>query len=557
MHPAQNASKLDSFGPKPEYNSGVTPTSITESLAGGTFLQGSPSSIFTPEDFSSDELLMIETAEDFSRKEVLPIQDRLDTQEEGLMRDLVTKAGALGFCGPDTREVYGGLGLSKNLSARMLEFLSLNASFSVTIGITSGISQVGLQLFATDSLRNKYLPSLTSGEQIGAYCLSEPDSGTDALSMTTRAEEVNGKWILNGTKMWISNAKWADQFLVMAKVGGTQVTAFLVERGFPGVSISREEHKMGLKGSSTARVILEDAEIPLENQVYELGRGHIVAFNSLNLGRFKLASMSMGPAREALGLAAQYAMDRKQFGQPIGHFGLIQKKIAEMAARFYAAESMIYRTGANIDQAFESVVYGSPDEVKQNMQAAEEFSIECSMSKVFSTEAEAFIADEAVQVYGGYGFTEEFPVARIYRDCRISRIYEGTNEINRFFIADRIMKKVNDGKVTVPTSGGSYLHDLCIRGIQVAQQAGKLDQIRQGALADLAILHYAEQSARLRVRNNQMFDAAHKIFENWANTQATYAFGLLTGESTTVPAPNVVDMGAVADTVYAKPGPLA
>lgn len=531
---------------------------MTQSIAGGSFLHAAPDSIFTPEDFSSDEQLMIETAEDFSRKEVLPIQERLDAQEEGLMRGLVSKAGELGFCGPDTREAYGGLGLSKNLAARMLEFLSLNASFSVTIGITSGISQVGLQLFATEQLRKKYLPSLTSGEKIGAYCLSEPNSGTDALSMTTRAEEVNGKWVLNGTKMWISNAKWADQFLVMAKVGGTQVTAFLVERDFPGVSISREEHKMGLKGSSTARVILENAEVPLENQVYETGRGHIVAFNSLNLGRFKLASMSIGPAREALGLAAQYALDRKQFGQSIGHFGLIQKKIAEMAARFYAAEAMIYRTGANIDRAFESVVYGSADEVSQNMRAAEEMSMECSMSKVFSTEAEAFIADEALQIYGGYGFTEEFPVARIYRDCRISRIYEGTNEINRFFIADRLVRKVKEGKIKVDKGEGeTYLHETCVGGILMAQEAQSLNQIQQGALADLAILHYADQSARMRIRGNASFDAAHKVFQNWANAQAAYAFGVLTGRSTEVPAPHPVSMIDLAELVYAKPGPLA
>jgi alkylation response protein AidB-like acyl-CoA dehydrogenase len=404
----------------------MTP-SATQPEQGCSFYSQTPDRIFTPEDFAGDERLMIETAEQFSRKEVLPVADRLEKQEDGLMPALVRKAGELGFCGIDGPEAHGGLGLGKNLAARILEFLSLDASFSVTIGVTSGIGQVGLSWFGTEEQKAKYLPRVLSGEAMAAYCLSEPDSGTDALAAKTRADEKNGKWVLNGTKMWISNAKWAELLIVMAKIDGEHFSAFLVERGHPGVTVSREEHKMGLKGSSTARVMFEDAEIPLENLLHEPGKGHQVAFNALNLGRFKLSSMSIGPARLAIGESAQYALDRRQFGQPIASFGLIRKKFAEMAARFYVAESMIYRTGALIDTAFAGSV-GSPG---ANMAAAEEFSVECSMCKVFSTEAQAFIVDEALQVYGGYGFTEEFPIARIYRDARVSRIYEGTNEINR------------------------------------------------------------------------------------------------------------------------------
>ncbi len=531
---------------------------LTATVFGGSFISADPPQTFAPEDFGGDEQLMISTAEQFSRKSVLPVQEQLDAQEEGLMPRLINEAGSLGFCGIDTNDQFGGLGLGKNLAARILEFLSLNASFSVTIGITSGISQVGLQLFGNDSQRSRYLPALAAGTQIGAYCLSEPNSGTDALSMTTRADLRGDRWVLNGTKMWISNAKWADQFLVMAKVGGEKITAFVVERDTPGVSVSREEHKLGLKGSSTARVLLEDASIPSENMIYEEGRGHIVAFNALNLGRFKLASMSIGPAREAMRLSSEYSRDRKQFGQPIANFGLIEQKFALMAARFYAAESMIYRTGALIDDAFAHYhARGDLAPVQQNMRAAEEFSIECSMCKAFSTEAESFIVDESLQVFGGYGFTEEFGIARIYRDTRVSRIYEGTNEINRYFIAERILRKLRDGKVHLPSSGDDFLSELVSRGYAHALKSTEHHQSELGALADLAILRYAEQSARLRAsRDRGRFDDAVALFRNWAHGEAARAYQLLTGESVQIPATSRVDLSVLADRVHHADGPL-
>ncbi len=322
---------------------------------GCSFFSSTPNRIFTVEDFVGDDKLMIDTAEQFSRNEVVPLAERIDAQEDGLMPELVRKAGELGLCGIDAPDQYGGLGLGKNLAARILEYMSLNGSYSVTYGITSGISQLGLTLFGTEAQRTQYLPTLTSGEVIGAYALSEPNSGSDALSMTTRAERRGDTFVLNGTKMWISNAKWAGLFLVMAKIDGEHVSAFLVERDHPGVSIAREEHKMGLKGSSTARLVLEDAVIPAENLLHEPGKGHQVAFNALNIGRFKLASMSLGPARDAMRVSAQYAQDRRQFGQPISNFGLIRQKFADMAALYFAAEAMVYRTGANIDRAFDEV----------------------------------------------------------------------------------------------------------------------------------------------------------------------------------------------------------
>lgn len=526
----------------------MTETTL-ETAAGCSFFSATPSRTFLPEDFQGDEKLMIETAEQFSRGEVLPVAERLDKQEDGLMPELIRKAGELGFIGIDSPEAYGGLGLSKNLAARILEFLSLNGSFSVTAGVTSGISQVGLSLFGNEEQKQKYLPHLTSGEWIGAYCLSEPNSGSDALSATTRADFKDGKWILNGTKMWISNAKWAQFFLVMAKIDGEKFTAFLVERDFPGVSISREEHKMGLKGSSTARVLLEDAEVPEANLLYEPGLGHHVAFNALNLGRFKLSSMSLGPARDAMGLAAEYSIDRKQFGRSISEFGLIRQKFAEMAARFFAAESMIYRTGALIDDAFER--YGG--DIAGNRKAAEEYAIECSACKVFSTEAEAFIVDEALQCYGGYGFTEEFPIARHYRDARVSRIYEGTNEINRIFLADRLRKRAEAGTASLEAAGDSFISELAGKAIKEAPS----DQIRVGALSDLIMLTYAEQSSRLRAeRVGGHANALYRIFINWANVQAAQRYQLITGEAVTIPAPDQLGVGDVAAAVLEKKGPL-
>ena len=517
--------------------------------AGSTFFCQTPDSIFTVEQFQGDDALMIDTAEQFCRKEVLPLVERLDHQAEGLMPDLIRRAGELGLCGVDSPDAYGGLGLPKNLAARILEFMSLNGSFSVTYGITSGISQVGLSLFGSDTQKSQYLPSLTSGEWIGAYALSEPNSGSDALSASTRADRVGNKYILNGTKMWISNAKWADLFLVMAKVDGDKFSAFLVERDFPGVSISREEHKMGLKGSSTARLVLENAEVPVENLLYNEGQGHHVAFNALNIGRFKLSSMSLGPARDAIGLSANYALDRKQFNQPIANFGLIQKKFAMMAAWFYVAESMIYRTGNLIDHAFDA--FGGS--IDGNRKAAEEYAIECSACKVFSTEAESYIIDEALQVYGGYGFTEEFPIARHYRDARVSRIYEGTNEINRVFIADRLTKRIKDGRISGQGIADSFLSDLAAKAIGVSPN----NQVMVGAISDLIVLSYAEQSARIRA--NQVGGVCTELYKAalpWLNVKGAEAYQVLTGEGVQLPGTGLTEWASLAQRVFEKKGPL-
>ncbi|MBS1709236.1 MAG: acyl-CoA dehydrogenase family protein [Armatimonadetes bacterium] len=503
--------------------------SETTQERGCSFASIEPATIATPESFSADERLMVDTADQFSRKEVLPLAARLDTQEPGLMPALVRKAGELGFCGVDAPEAYGGLGLGKNIAAAILQRLSLDAGFSVTVGITSGIAQFGPAVFGTPEQKERYLPRLTSGEWIGAYALSEPESGSDALSLSTRAEKRGDKWVLNGTKMWISNAQWADFFLTMAKVDGEHVTAFLVERAHPGVSVGREEHKLGLKGSSTARLVLDNAEIPAENVLHEVGKGHQVAFNALNLGRYKLGAMSLGPTREAIFQAAGYAQERNQFGQAIGEFGLVRKKFADMAAWFFAAESCLARTGALIDQAFAA----SDGSIEGGKAASEEFSVECSICKVLATEAEDRIVDEALQVYGGYGFTEEFPVARIYRDARVSRIYEGTNEINRVFISSRFLRRVKEGRAEMPVGDGFVFEALA-----KAMAVEPVHQTIVGAQSDLLMLAFAVQSARLRAKQaGGATQMAADRFTNWANVQAAEALQVVTGQAVSIPAP--------------------
>jgi alkylation response protein AidB-like acyl-CoA dehydrogenase len=529
----------------------------TQSQGGCSFFLAAPERAFAPEDFMHDERLMAATAEQFCRKEVLGHLDRIEALEEGFTPAVVRRAGELGFCGVDAPEAYGGLGLGRNLAARILEFLSLNASFGVTIGITSGISQTGLALFGSDALRRRYLPSLTSGEQIGAYALSEPNAGSDALGLSTRAVRQLDHWVLNGTKMWISNARWAHQFLVIARTGDG-FSAFVVERDRPGLTVEREERKAGLLGSSTARVTFDNVEVPLANLLYEEGKGHHVAFNALNLGRFKLASMSVGPARLAIQEAANYSQERRQFGRPIGEFGLVRRKLAEMAARFYAAESAIYRTGAYIDEAFAL----SDGSWAGNAAACGANAVECSLIKVLATEAEAFIVDEALQVFGGYGYTVEFPVARLWRDARVSRIYEGTNEVNRLFAADRLAKRLAVSGSGFSGPGDSFIGELAGRALTQAVErygteslARSAPQTLTGAVADLAMLAYAEQSARLRA---QRFGGLHgdlcRLFAAWAQAQAAAACQVATGEAVQLPPSSYDAVDPIAQAVIDKRG---
>lgn len=467
---------------------------------GGDFLVHEPATYFIPEEFQPDEKLMAETAYQFCKKEVLPIAEKLEKVEDDLMPSLVKKACELGFGGPDTPEKYGGLGLGKALSVRILEMLSLNGSFSTTIGVQQGVGQTPLVLFGNEEQKQKYLPLITSGEWMTAYALSEPNSGSDALSISTKAILQDSHYHLEGTKMWISNAKWANLFITFAKIDGDKFSCFLIERDFPGVSISREEHKMGLKGSSTARLILEDAKVPDVNLLYKAGEGHRVAFNGLNIGRCKLAGMALGQCRESIHQAVKYAKERKQFNQPISNFGLIKDKLSRMGAFMFAAESILYRTAGLLDEAFSAVNYDSENLPEENRKASEEFQIECSIVKVFATDVLGYCVDESLQIHGGYGFTEEFPVARMYRDARVMRIYEGTNEINRLFIFDRVIRKGLDALVNKElTIASNYISQLAPFAVKAMEDKARYDlQQITGAMSDLIITHYAIHSSQLR-----------------------------------------------------------
>jgi alkylation response protein AidB-like acyl-CoA dehydrogenase len=518
---------------------GTTLSAPATKSSGGSFLiqACSPDDVFTPEDFTDQHKLIAQTAEEFATKEILPNIEKMEHKDFALLRGLVKKAGDLGLSAVDTPEAYGGLQMDKVTSAIIADRLARYGGFSATWGAHTCIGTLPIVYFGTEEQKRKYLPGLTSGEMVGAYALSEASSASDSLNCRTRAElSPDGKYyILNGEKTWITNAGFADLFTVFAKVKGEKFTAFLIERDFPGFSVGAEEHKMGIRGSSTCPLILTDCRVPVENVLGEIGKGHHIAFNVLNVGRFKLGAGSVGAARYCLEGAIAYAKQRKAFGKVIADFGLIREKLANMAVGIFIGESMAYRTVGMMDAAIAHVGESHVTDMAVIRKVIDEYAIECSILKVWGSEFLDLVVDEMVQVYGGYGFVEEYPAERAYRDSRVNRIFEGTNEINRLVITGFLLKRAISGQL--PLMGAiKRLMDEVISGASADQEDGPFGPERRvvanakklslfaagiasqkylqqmqdqqeimGAIADMVIEAYAMDSAVLR---------AHKLAAN-------------------------------------------
>jgi len=498
---------------------------MTRTIKGGSFLfeTGSPEEIFTREDISEEQQMFAGVADEFMRKEVLPRSEQIYAKDWPVTRELLFKAGELDLLRIDIPEAYGGMGLDKVSSAYVGEQIAVMPSFGASLGAHTTIGTLPIVYFGTTEQRAKYLPKLATGEWIAAYCLTEPGSGSDALAAKTKAtlSEDGKHYILRGQKMWITNGGFADVFIVFAKVDGEKFTAFIVDKG-PGVVPGHEEKKLGLDGSSTTAVMLEDARVPVENVLGEIGKGHVVAFNILNLGRLKLGSRNIGGAKFALNNSIGYAKERHQFGRSIAEFGLIKRKLAEMAIRCYVGDAMVWRTLGAIDRSLETVDANDP---MQALKAIEQFAVECSIIKVWTSEALALVVDESVQVYGGYGYSKDYPAERAYRDARITRIYEGTNEINRMIIPTRLLKGPAKDRLpnveeeisdildrTVTDHGGeelTYVHRVLANAKElarlslaaIAQAFGDKFSEEQEAVAlaaDITAEAYAIESALLR-----------------------------------------------------------
>ena len=503
-------------------------------ISGGSFLleERRPDEVFTPEDFSEQHQMIAQTAEEFATNEIVPNIEKIEHKDFSVTRDLLKKAGELGLSSVEIPEAYGGMEMDKVTAAVIADHIAKYAGFATTWGGHTGIGTLPIVYFGTEEQKKKYLPRLAAGEIVGAYALSEASSGSDALNCRARAElSKDGKhYILNGEKMWITNAGFADLFTVFAKIDD-KFTAFLVERTFPGFSVGAEEHKMGIRGSSTCPIILNDCKVPVENVLGEIGKGHVIAFNILNIGRFKLGAMCVGGGRVSFENAIGYAKQRKAFNKVIADFGLVREKIANMATLLFVGESLVYRTVGMMDVALGDIDKNSADAGKETRKAIEEYAVECSILKVWGSEMIDYVVDETVQIYGGYGFVEEYPAERAYRDARINRIFEGTNEINRLIITGFLLKRAMSGQLALMPaikklmdevlSGPSMGDDLegsLVEERRLVAQAKKLglfaagsatqkymqtiqdQQEVMGAIADMVIETYAMESAVLRAQ---------------------------------------------------------
>jgi alkylation response protein AidB-like acyl-CoA dehydrogenase len=524
---------------------GIVMTTDQKTSRGAAYLieDVNAADIFTPEDFTQEHQMIAETTRAFVQGEILPNQDQLEHQDWDLTVKLLRKAGELGLLAADVPEDYDGLGADKVTSALITEEITRGGSFALSHGAHVGIGSLPIVFFGSEDQKRKYLPKLAAGTLIAAYALTEPGSGSDALGAKTVATlSPDGKYyVLNGTKQYITNSGFADIFVVYAKIDGEKFSAFIVERPYKGVSTGPEEKKMGIKASSTRQLILEDVHVPVENLLGEVGRGHVIAFNILNIGRYKLAVGAVGGMKSAIATSVKYAKERKQFGTAIANFPLIQKKLAEMNIATYVAESMSYRTTGEIDRQLEHL--GKTTDGRVVAQAIEEYALECSVDKVYASEALDFVVDEGVQIHGGAGFIQEYPIERMYRDSRINRIFEGTNEVNRMIIPNTLFRKAMKGELPLLQAAqalqqelmgviqpademqplGAQLHTLSMmkkiflfvggQAVQKYMQSMKDEQEILAWLADIAIETYAVESALLRAKKalDSGADAANKI----------------------------------------------
>jgi alkylation response protein AidB-like acyl-CoA dehydrogenase len=492
-------------------------------LKGGSFLieEHTTDQVFTLEDLSEEHRQIAQTTQDFARNEILPNAEKIEHKEFAVTRELIRKACEIGIGNVDIPEAYGGSDMDKIASAIIAEHLSVNGSFSVAFGGHVGIGTLPIVYFGTPEQKQKYLPKLASGEWIAAYALSESTSASDAMNPRTKAVlSPDGKeWILNGEKMWITNGGFADVFIIFAKVDGEKFSAFIVDRTAPGFQSGAEEKKMGIRGSSTTPIILNDCHIPKDNLLGEIGKGHVIAFNTLNIGRYKLGAGVVGGARNSLNNAIGYAKQRKAFGKTLSEFGMIKEKIANMATSIFTGEAMSYRTVGMIDAAMGEIDKNAPDVYKQTAKNIEEYAVECSILKVYGSEMLDFVVDETVQIYGGYGFVEEYPAERAYRDSRVNRIFEGTNEINRMIITGWLLKRAMSGQLALmpaikklmeeimsgPSNGGPLEGPLAAERTLVAN-AKKAALMLAGAASQKYMMAIADQQEILGAIADMVID---------------------------------------------------
>jgi len=490
-------------------------------LKGGEFLirDSHPEDVFIPEELNEEQLMVKQMAIDFLNSEIAPNRAKIEKQEPGLSPSLLKKMGDLGLLGAHMPAVYGGTELDTNTNTVISDVFGPMGSFSVPFAAHTGIGMLPILYFGTEEQKQKYLPDLISGELKAAYCLTEPGSGSDALNAKTRADlSADGShYLVNGQKMWISNAGFADIFIVFAKVGGEKFTGFVVDAHSAGISLGAEEDKLGIKGSSTRQVFFENVKVPAENVLGQIGKGHLIAFNALNIGRFKLGVMCIGGNKELINMAVTYANERIQFGQPIGDFGAIQYKLAEMAIRNFAAESAAYRTSQcmqdkKAEESAEGKSFG-----QATLESAEEYAIECSILKVYGSEVTDYCADENLQIHGGIGFSEEYPAARAYRDSRINRIYEGTNEINRMLMVDQLFKRALKGQLDIVGPAWAVQKELTSMPSMERLEGDYAEEIKAVSDFKKVILMVAGSAAKMQMDGKLNLKEEQEVLMNTAD----------------------------------------